>query len=248
MIDARQASVADRFGRAVDYDRHADIQRTVADGLAATTALLPLPPAPRVLEIGCGTGALTERLLPRLPGAEWIATDIAPAMIARAEQRLAGHPGLSFAVMDGERPDRAGPFDLICSSLALQWFADLGGAIERLAALLAPGGVLAFTTLAQGSFAEWRAAHGQAEAGVHDYPDAAQLAAMGLEVAIRDHRVAHPSARDFLHALKGIGAGSPRAGHRPLPPMTLRRVMTAFEADGAVARYVVASCVRRRIP
>jgi malonyl-CoA O-methyltransferase len=250
MQDNRRGSpltVAGHFDRAAGYDDHARVQPEVARGLAETIAALPLPPAARVLEIGCGTGALAEMMLERAEGRalRWMATDIAPAMVERARLRLAGHEGLSFGVMDGERPDLAGPFDLICSSLALQWFGDLEAGIGRLRALLAPGGWLAFTTLAAGSFAEWRAAHGDVPAGLHAYPDAEALAAMGLEVRIRHHLVPHASARDFLRSFKDIGAGAPRPGHRPLSPADLRRVMAAFEAGGAVARYVVATCIGR---
>src|SRR3546814_14322438 len=62
--------------------------------------------------------------------------------------------------MDGEAPIFEGEwFDLILSSLAFQWFDDLGGAVGRLAGLLRPGGSLIFSTLGRGSFARWRSAH-----------------------------------------------------------------------------------------
>jgi malonyl-CoA O-methyltransferase len=48
---------------------------------------------PRVLEIGCGTGFLSEALLARLPAASLTATDIAPAMLERARQRLGAREG-----------------------------------------------------------------------------------------------------------------------------------------------------------
>jgi malonyl-CoA O-methyltransferase len=238
-------SVAKRFDRAARYDDHARVQPEVARGLAETIAALPLRPAARILEIGCGTGALAGAVIERAgsAGLRWTATDIAPAMVERARARLAHHDGISFAVMDGERPDLAGPFDLICSSLAIQWFTDLNAALGCLRGLLAPGGRLAFTTLADGSFAEWRAAHGTAQDGLHAYPGADALRAMGLEVTVRHHCVRHTDARDFLRSMKDIGAGAPRAGHRPLSPAALRRVMAAFEAGGAISRYVVATCI-----
>src|SRR3546814_16589572 len=64
------------------------------------------------------------------------------------------------SAMDGEQPCFAEHvrFDLICSSLAFQWFDDLHASVARLARWLAPGGYLAFTTMADGSFAEWRVA------------------------------------------------------------------------------------------
>jgi malonyl-CoA O-methyltransferase len=55
--------------------------------------------------------------------------------------------------------------------------------------------------------------------------------------------MAHTSAREFLRSVKGIGAGTPRAGHRPLTPRELRAVMGRFEAKGSVASYIVATCM-----
>src|SRR3546814_5301552 len=83
-------------------------------------------------------------------------------MAARCREGLGeGRGRFRYVAMDGERPCFAPDvrFDLVCSSLAFQWFHDLEGAVASLCALLAPGGHLAFTTLAEGSFDEWRAAH-----------------------------------------------------------------------------------------
>jgi malonyl-CoA O-methyltransferase len=248
-------AAARAFDRAADYDRHATVQRATAAALAARIAALPLPlpPRPKILEIGCGTGFLGAALLPLLPGADWLMTDIAPAMLARAATRFADVPGVRFAVMDGEAPDAAGPFDLICSSLAAQWFADLPGTLERLSARLAPGGRLAIATLADGSFAEWRAAHralGLAP-GTPDYPSYEALAALRPGGASGDIAMApivarHDDAATFLRALKAIGAGTARGDHRPLPPPALRAVMRRFEADGASVTYAIAHCLFER--
>jgi malonyl-CoA O-methyltransferase len=69
-----------------------------------------------------------------------------------------------------------------------------------------------------------------------------------LEVSTEriDHQYA--SAGDFLSALKAIGANTPRPGYRPLPPALLREVMARFEAGGAQARYVVATCLAGPLP
>jgi malonyl-CoA O-methyltransferase len=103
--------------------------------------------------------------------------------------------------------------------------------------------LLAFTTLAEGSFAEWRAAHDGH--GIRDYPSAAALAALGLDVSITPYPAQHADGRAFLAALKAIGAGTPRPGHRPSSPAALRGAMARFEASGAVATYEVATCLLR---
>lgn len=238
-------TVASAFDRAADYDAHAAIQREAAAHLADRIATLPLPPRPHVLEIGCGTGLLGAALVDRLPGARWLMTDLAPAMVERARGRFARRADIDFAVMDGEAPDVAGPFDLVVSSLAMQWFADLPASVARLRGMLAPGGWIAFTTLAAGSFAEWRAAHGPLPVGTPDYSTHDALAATGLDVSIETLIERHADARHFLHSVKGIGAGTPRPGHRPLTPAQLHTVMARFEAAGSVASYVVATCLGR---
>jgi malonyl-CoA O-methyltransferase len=236
-------SIAAAFDRAGDYDAYAVVQRQAAERLAADIAGRALSPAPRVLEVGCGTGLLGAALLDRI-GGRWRMTDIAPAMVARTAARFAGDPRVEVGVMDGEHPE-GGDYDLICSNFALQWFEDVAGAVGRLRARLAPGGLLAFTTLADGSFAEWRAAHGAEPCGIRDYPSVAQLAMLGLNVSTTTTGVRYGNARDFLGALKAIGAGTPRPGHRPLSAAALRRVMARFEADGGVATYVVATAWAR---
>ena len=235
------------FAGAHDYDRHAAVQRRTAQALADRIAALTLPAAPRILEVGCGTGFLTEALLAHGIGGEWLITDLAPAMLERCRRRVGNAPGRRFAVLDGEhgpRPDDA-PFDLIVSNLTFQWFADLTGALSRLAGWLAPGGQLVFTTLAADTFAEWRAAHAAETLapGTQLFPPSAAIPGV---VAVDRLTEQHPGARDFLRALKAIGAGTPAHGHRPLTPAELRRVMARFEAGGTTITYEVVTGLMRR--
>ncbi len=248
----RRQRIGAAFGAAEGYDHAARVQARVAGRLAARIAALPLPAAPRVLEIGCGTGFLTEALIARGVGGEWLVSDLVPAMVARARARVGDGPGRQFAVLDGEhgpRPDDA-PFDLICSSLAFQWFDDPGRAAARLMDWLAPGGWLVFTTLAEGTFAEWRAANGAvgAQAGTPPFPSLAALRALFPEAEVSGEIEVeqHVDAAEFLRGVKAIGAGTPAAGHRPLSPRSLTAAMRAFEAAGARASYEVATVMARK--
>jgi malonyl-CoA O-methyltransferase len=56
----------------------------------------------------------------------------------------------------------------------------------------------------------------------------------------------YASAADFLHALRAIGAGTPRPEHRPLSAAAMRRVMRRFEEAGASASYCVLIADYRR--
>ena len=246
-----------RLRRAFDaaastYDAAAPLQRAVAGRLAEKIAALPLPPRPRILEIGCGTGFLTTALRARLTDADWLVTDLSPRMLEACRARIGTGDGLAFRVMDGERPDLEGrQFDLVCSSLAVQWFGDLSAALGALSGLVAPGGWLAFSTLAQGTLAEWRQAHSDLglECGAPEQPATAALAEMlGPRGRIETGTVvqAHADARAFLDDLKGIGAAASAPGHRPLASGDLKKVMRRFDEAGASVRYEVAYGFRRR--
>jgi len=252
---ARRRRIGAAFAAAQDYDRHARVQHEVAVGLAQRIAALPLPPDARVLEIGCGTGFLTGELVRREVSGALLVTDLAPAMIQRCRARLGDEVGRAFRVLDGERGERPAeaPFDLIASSLAFQWFENLPAALARLAGWLAPGGTLAFTTLAEGTFAEWREAHAALglASGTPHFPSAEQLRRMApagfeADISVATHAEPQGSAPAFLKALKAIGAGTAAAAHQPLPPGALRQVMARFDAGGAVATYEVATCLLRR--
>ena len=248
--------VAARFAAAAaSYDAHSAAQRHAAQWLVERLVPLNLPPRPRVLEIGCGTGHLTELLALHLPGASIFATDIAPSMVAACQARLGTNPRLRFAAMDGRRPAGAdqptgrrtprsgGPehgegfgaaehfYDLVCGNLVAQWFDDLPAACAQLAARLAPGGVLALSLPGSETFREWKAAH--ARLGLVPgtlslpTPDTCRAA---LPPGDNRIEVAHwiDRPRDglaFLRTLRAIGADTAAATHAPLPPATLRRVL-----------------------
>lgn len=241
-MNRKQKVIAAFSGAATGYDQAAEAQARAADVLVARVRQLALPSAPAVLEIGCGTGMLTRRLLPAI-GGDWLVTDLSPAMVEAARAAI-GADKARFRVMDGEQPDCAdGAFDLIVSNLAAQWFADLPGAVARLAGCLKPGGKLALTTLGAGSFAEWRAAHHSlgVECGIPVYASAEALAARlpGCRVESHPLAVAYADGRAFLSALKRIGAATPVEGHRPLSPGALRRAIKALGTPALITYDVL---------
>ncbi|EJU11521.1 dethiobiotin synthase [Sphingomonas sp. LH128] len=252
---SRRERIRSAFAAAPDYDGHARIQREVATTLAARIAALDLPPAPRVLEIGCGTGFLTSALMAQRIGGDWLVTDIAPEMVERCRAALPASDDrrtLHFATLDGEHGTPEGaPFDLICSSLAVQWFDDTPAALARLSQWLAPGGHLVVTTLGPRSFHEWRAAH-EAEGitpGTPAYPPVEAFATLSPEtLLVEDVTETHLDPRAFVRAVKAIGAGTSAPSHRPLNPAQLRAVMARFAQSGCNVTYEVVTCHLRRAP
>ena len=106
--------------------------------------LLPLlRPGLRVLDAGCGTGAITAGIAERVaPGGNVTGIDTGEALIAQAQQQFAGAPGLQFEVADIHTFATAEKFDLITSARVLQWLPDPLQTLRCMRALLRPGGIV----------------------------------------------------------------------------------------------------------
>lgn len=96
-----------------------------------------------VLETGCGTGTTALRLADNVE--RLTATDISPAMIAIARERLAesGTSNVSFQVApSGAEPPADGGYDAVLAFNVLHLVQDLDGTLAHLHAVLKPGGLL----------------------------------------------------------------------------------------------------------
>jgi trans-aconitate 2-methyltransferase len=102
-------------------------------------------PAPemRIVDLGCGTGALTRQLHERLRARETRGIDRSGRMLADARASVLP-PGLAFEVGDIDAFAADREYDLIFSNAALHWVEDHEALIPRLGAALKPGGQLLF--------------------------------------------------------------------------------------------------------
>lgn len=106
-------------------------------------AWLGAQPGERILDLGCGTGDLTARLV--ASGATVVGLDADKSMVTRFVQRL---PDVDVLVLDAQQPWPAEapldqPFDAIFSNAALHWMPDADAVAASMAAALRPGGRLA---------------------------------------------------------------------------------------------------------
>ncbi|MGI9383705.1 MAG: methyltransferase [Methyloligellaceae bacterium] len=234
---SRNAQVAARFAaRADTYDRYATIQASVADRLAE---FLPELVAPDVLEVGCGTGLLTRKLVSAYPQGRFLVTDLAPEMLAVCRRNVAPRNGqtVRLALMNAEVPDLSDRFGLIATSMTLQWLSDPVDALARLRGHLQPGGSLVFATLGPDGFSEWRAA--LAAEGLAD--GTVQMPELPGVFHEERQTIAFDSALSFLNRIKSIGAAEPRAGYHPLSPGALRAALRRLdrEHDARVTWHLV---------
>ncbi len=102
---------------------------------AGALALLDPRPGERVLDLGCGEGALTARIA--AAGAEVAGLDPDPSMAAAARRR-----GLRVVERDAHEPFGEGEFDAVFSNAALHWMRDPPRVLSNAFAALRPGGRL----------------------------------------------------------------------------------------------------------
>jgi malonyl-CoA O-methyltransferase len=231
-------AVLQAFDRAsASYDAAAALQERVRNELLERLAELKVAPT-TVLDLGAGTGHASRALKRAHPRAIVIAADIAPGMLARAKAQSRWLRRFERVRADAySLPFRDASFDVIYSSLMLQWCDDLDAAFGEIARVLKPGGLLLFSTFGPGTLAELREAWGKSgDAGNHVNhffdPHAVGSALMhaGLSEPVLDiDRIVmrYPDARALMRELKAIGAhnvtqGRPRGltGRKRLAAMT----------------------------
>jgi SAM-dependent methyltransferase len=101
-----------------------------------------LPPSPRAIDVGCGTGALSSALLAH-GASSVLGVDRAPAFVAAARSSVTD-PRAAFATGDATSLDvRDGSFDAAVSGLVLNFIPEPGHALNEMARAVRPGGVVA---------------------------------------------------------------------------------------------------------
>ncbi len=266
-----RARIARQFNRAAhSYDAAAHLQQRVRDELLERLGALRIAPQ-AVLDLGAGTGAGTIALATRYPQALCCALDIAPEMLVEAARRMPNSTALARlgrglglverapcferVCGDAERlPFVAQRFDLIFSSLMLQWAADPDACLRELHRVLRTGGLLCFSTFGPNTLRElrnaWAAvdtAAGREHSHVSPFVDILDLGSAltraGFSQCVLDvdlHQTVYPDVLTLMHELRAIGALNATLD-RPrslLGRSTLRRLEQAYAQhrleDGAL--------------
>ena len=228
------------FDRAsAGYDAAAVLQTEVRDVLLQRLQLTAL--APRVaLDVGAGTGHASRALKRRYPGALVIALDFSLDMLRAAGAQQSWLRRFGRVCAAAERlPLADGGVDLLVSNCMLQW-CDLDAALAEFRRVLAPRGLLSFTTLGPDSLRELRHAWAEVDEHIrvgqfmdmHDIGDALTRAGFASPVLdVERYTLLYGDVRGLAADLKGGGARNATAG-RPRGLTTPRKfaaMQTAYE-------------------
>jgi len=208
---------------AATYDAAAVLQNEVCQRMLARLDYIKLAPA-TVLDAGSGTGNAITGLLARYPRSHVVALDIALNMARRARERRPwwrslfdrGGPRLAAVCGDIEQlPLASGRADLVWSNLAIQWIDEPRQAFAEMHRVLAPGGLVLFSSFGPDTLKELRTAfqdvdrrtHVHRFIDMHDVGD--RLVACGFADPVMDMEVVtltYDDVRGLMRDLKAIGA------------------------------------------
>ena len=221
-LPERQA-VRRSFERAAaTYDAAAVLQREVCDRVMERLDYIKQVPR-NILDLGCGTGYGTGKLLSRYPEAQVVALDLAETMAAQTRKTHAlkgwtswfSTPRVRAVCADGEAlPLVHASSDLVFSSLTMQW-CDPERLFAEARRVLTPGGLLMFSTFGPDTLKELRHVfatvdnypHVNTFVDMHDLGD--QLVHAGFGDPVMDMEiitVTYADLKSLLLELKAIGA------------------------------------------
>ena len=196
-----------------EYDRFALVQQRVANRLSEFL-FAQENSWERALEIGCGTGLLSRRVVRRFPDLPIVLSDLAHGMSQTTAELL---PDKQICDADAESlPFRDNTFDLVLSSSVYQWVDDLQGAFGEVTRVLRPGGLFVLALFGEKTLYELRTSHQQAltakpSHGQNFYSREQILQALGkslmpFSLESEFEIEWHSSVPDLLRNLKKIGA------------------------------------------
>ncbi len=240
MIQNRKQKIEKAFGQKVQsYNEHASLQKEIAVNLCR---FLPDESPRNILEIGCGTGFLTQLLRAKYPDSDILSIDITKDMVLFCQDKFVDCPNLSFQVMDGENIILDNKFDLIVSNLSVQWFENPTQGISNLRNYLSDNGSLYFSTIGKNSFQEWTNILSDLNlpSGILHVPDYDGI------FKEEEHIVIYKNAIDFLRNFKKTGVHQPHQKYKPLSYKSLQKALSVYDKqhDGDMTWHILYGCFK----
>jgi malonyl-CoA O-methyltransferase len=230
---------------AATYDSHSEIQSCVIDSVVDLLRDIPTPE--RLIEVGCGTGRLTQRVGERFPNASITALDLSGAMIDRAKRNLSGaakNHGSTVEFVTSDiceyRPD--GVFPLLLSSSSLHWIVPFERAIDTVDRLVMPGGHMVIAIMLRDTLSELyesRMRIAKQKPPEHRLPELAEFVELAnrqgwvIQNSFDRHYVSrYGSVEELLASLRqqGLTGGSVSRSHTPLTRGELQRLRADYTA------------------
>jgi malonyl-CoA O-methyltransferase len=205
-------AVANSFSKAAhSYDQFAQLQRETGDQLFRQ---LNNKSYERILDLGCGTGYFSAKLLNENKTNDLICLDLSKGMLDYLKTQHVLNASCIQADMD-QLPFSENNFDNIFSNLVLQWSSDLQNSLQQLRQSLVIGGELHFSTLLEGSLNElstaWQCIDNKPHINTFNTlfdieQILSQIGFSEIQIQTKTITLYYPNVIQVMRSLKGIGA------------------------------------------
>ena len=200
--------------KASSYDEHSFVQKEVARRLCDRLSNITIKPI-NILDIGCGTGHLSDMLFKLYPDANITCLDISYNMLVESNRK---NSNLNYILSDAENmPFKNNKFDLIISSFTLHWCVEIEKIFFDIHRFLKDEGLFLFTTVGPNTLEELGTAylaidsekHINIFSDMHLYGDS--LLKFGFQDPVMDMEkiiIEYNTFKDVLDSLKKTGANT----------------------------------------
>ena len=233
-------------GAACNYDDNAFLQSEIANRLAEKLKVISIKPQ-TIIDLGSGTGLLSNKTAEIFPNANLICVDFAQQSLLKNSQNL------KVCANAYELPFASNSVDFIVSNLMMQWCPDLKALFNECFRVLKPEGLILFTTFGPDTLKElkrsWSAVDSSAHVNdfidMHDIGD--QMLQSGFQSPIMEMEnitLTYEKVLDLMHDLKSIGAQNVGSRSKALTGKTKFKKMIemyeSYRSDGKLpATYEV---------
>lgn len=243
-----QSRIKKAFNKAgSSYDSHSNLQMHVGNQLIQLMlAVFHKQTLPRVIDLGCGTGSITQQLLENIPVSELHAIDIAEELLQIARTRLQGPNIHVYSRAFDQAIVSDTLFDIAFSNMALHWSEHFEATLHSLHTQLNKHGVIAFSVPLPGTLAELTP-----HFSVNDFLAADDisrtLAEIGFDVlAAENEQVAlpFPDTLSALKSIKNVGASTNKAkSQKPLSGKSLINKVDIRKLTYRIGYYIARKTV-----
>lgn len=196
-----------RFSKAKNYNRQAIVQSYVHTKILNYIDNNSKQSFNKVLEVGCGTGILTQLVEKKYSIINWVLNDLTDSIIKEdvfTSNRLSR---VEYIIGDAENIDLGNNYDLIISSSSIQWLHNPIKFINRLIGKLADNGVIIISTFSSNNLLEIKHLLGVGlnYNTVKDFQKGINTKNFNIEIEEELYTLEFDTPMDVLKHLKGTG-------------------------------------------
>ena len=230
------------------YDDYAHIQKYMADKLAGL--IESECDEKSILEIGCGTGYLSRRILEHFPNSNIDLLDISENMLDKTKENLGDFSNINYILADVETYKFNKKYDLIVSNAVLQWIENPDELFKKLKKMLSENGKIMFATFGKDTYKELTNSFNEIDPNCQysqnflSLEDFVEICEKGYSVLYTKEEYKleeYSNVLEFLRGIKKIGANCALPNKRKLSKDKVKLLESTYRKNYSVGNGIYAT-------